>query len=352
MNRETLRIFANGKIPAALAYFPCPEPGQPIQGAWYARVPVGSTGGYLLTPSIRVLKLFMDRHRFFPMEGSTQAQGTTNKTVILVTRPDPRSFLSRYLLALTPLLLAVISLFTTAALHGFVDAFIPTLSGPMGRFLPDLGGMIDITVLLAAPIGIFLLFVMIGWALRFTEMWTSSALALGLGSLGGIFLVIFFPVASMSRIMDLLTTMADLILPASAIAVIIVIAWTEKFRRSISYAITNEGVVTKGGVWRRQEHVLPHNQIGRLVLEQDPIMRLLHTGTVIPIVTQGPAVAARKDAANAAKAGQEASRHPLDCMYGVRDPEKIMALLEQLILRPAGRGEEQVSYLKKILEKL
>jgi membrane protein YdbS with pleckstrin-like domain len=286
------------------------------------------------------------------MEGSTAAPRTSNKTVILVTNPDPRSFLSRYLLALTPLLLVVISFITTAALNGFLNTFNPGLTGPVGKIFPGMGEMMEITVLFTAPVGVFLLFVLIGWALRFSEMWTSSALALGLSSLGGIFLVIFFPVTSVSQIMDLLTTMADLILPASAIAVIIVIAWTEKFRRSISYSVTNEGVITRGGVWKRQEHVIPHNQIGGLVLEQDPIMRLLHTGTVIPVITRGPGMGNRKDTGNAAKAGQEASRHPLDCLYGVRDPEKVMALLEQLILHPAGRGEEQVSYLKKILEKL
>ncbi len=286
------------------------------------------------------------------MEGSIPAQGIANKTVILVTNPDPRSFLSKYLLALTPLLLVEISFITIAALYGFMDAFIPNLSGSMGKFLPGMGDMIDITVLLTAPVSVFLLFVMIGWMMRLTEMWTSSALALGLSSLAGIFLVIFFPVASMSQIMDLLTLIADLILPASVAAVIIVIAWTEKFRRSISYAITNEGVVTRGGVWKRQEHVLPHHQIGRLVMEQDPIMRLLHTGTVIPIVTRGPGVGARKDTGNVANAGQEASRHPLDCLFGVRDPEKIMALLGQLILPPTERGEGQVSNLRKIYEKL
>jgi membrane protein YdbS with pleckstrin-like domain len=316
-----------------------------------ARVQVES-GGFLLTSALRGSKLFMARHRFSSMEESVQDPGTASKTVILVTNPDPRSFLPRYLLAFTPLLLAGISFIITAALYGFLNAFVPNLSGSMGTFLPGMGDMIDMAVLLTAPVSIFLLVVIIGWMLRFTEMWTSSALALGLSSLGGIFLVIFFPVTSMSRIMDLLTTMADLILPASAVAVIIVIAWTEKFRRSISYAVTNQGVVTKGGVWTRQEQVLPYNQIGRLVMEQGPIMRLLHTGTVIPVATGGPGGGASRDTANAAKAGQGASRHPLDCLYGVRDPEKVMALLEQLIPHPAGRGEEKVSNLRKIYEKL
>jgi hypothetical protein len=286
------------------------------------------------------------------MEGSVQPRGTANKTVILVTNPDPGSFLYKYLVAFTPLFLVIVSFLTTSFLYGFIGAFSPNLPGSMGTALPPMGDIVDITVLLTAPIGIFLLFVMIGWMMRYPEMWTSSALALGLSSLAGTVLVIFFPDSSMNRITDLLAWIAYLILPASVVAVALLIAWTEKFRRSISYSITNEGVIARGGLFKRQEHMLPHHQIGRLVMEQGLFMRFLHTGTIIPVITQGPATGARKDAANMAKADKEASRHPLDCLYGIREPEKVMALLEQLISRPAERGEEQVSYLKKIYEKL
>jgi hypothetical protein len=286
------------------------------------------------------------------MEGSIRAPGPANKTVILVTRPVPRSYLSRYLLALTPLLLAAISFIITSALYGFLDTFVPNLSGSVGTILPDMRAMIDITVLLTAPVGVFLLVVAIAWMMKSPEMWGSSALALGLSSLAGTLLAIFFPDTSMNRILDLLSWIAYLILPTSAVASIVVIAWTEKVRRSITYSITNESIIFRGGVWKRQEHVLPHNQIVSVVMEQGMLMRLLHTGTIIPAVTQGPGVGARKDTANAGKAGREASRYPLDCLYGIREPGKVMALLEQLISRPAERGEEQVSYLKKIYEKL
>ncbi|MDD1665469.1 MAG: PH domain-containing protein [Methanomicrobiales archaeon] len=286
------------------------------------------------------------------MEGSIQPPGAAKKTVILVTSPDPRSYISRYLLAFTPLLLVVISLIATAAIRGFVAGFPTSIPTPMGSLAQGMGDMVETLILLTAPVGVFLFFVLIGWLGRSTEMWTSSALALGLSGLAGTLLVIFFPEPSMNSILDLLSWIAYLILPASIVAVVVILAWTEMFRRSISYSITNEGIVTGGGVWKRQDHILPHHQIGKLVMEQDPIMRLLHTGTIIPVVTMGPGAGASKVTANLAKAGQDASRHPLDCLYGVRDPEKIMALLEQLILRPAGRGEEQVSYLRKIYEKL
>ncbi len=299
------------------------------------------------------------------MEGPNRAPGPAQRPVILATNPDPRGFFFRYLMAVTPLPLAIASVIATAVIYGFIGGFTSGLGGPVGNSIPGMGDMIDITVLFTAPIGIFALFVMIGWMMRFTEMWTSTALALGLSSLAGALLVVFFPDTAMNRITDLLSWISYLILPSSLVAAAVVLTWTDKFRRSIRYAITSEGVTTSGGIWRRQEHMLPHHQIGRLVMEQDLVARFFHTGTIIPIGTaqwgsemsiRGMGVGGQKDNVNVglgyAKTRQEVSRYPLDCLYGVREPEEVMALLEQLISRPAERGEEQVSYLKKIYEKL
>ena len=299
------------------------------------------------------------------MEGSTSAPGPAQSPIILATNPDPRGFFFRYLMAATPLLLAIVSAIATAAIYGFMGGFTSGLGGTIGSSIPGMGDMVDITVFLTAPIGIFALFAMIGWMMRFTEIWTSTGLALGLSSLAGVLLVVFFPDKTMNRITDLLSWIAYLIIPASLVAVLIVLAWTDKFRRSIRYTITNEGVITSGGIWKRQEHMLPHHQIGRLVMEQDLVGRFFRTGTIIPIGTaqwgsemslRGMGVGGQKDNVNVglgyAKTRQEVSRYPLDCLYGVREPEKIMAVLGQLISRPAERGEEQVSYLKKIYEKL
>ena len=299
------------------------------------------------------------------MEGSIRTPGTGRAPIILETNPDPRGFLSRYLLALTPLFLLILSFIATAGIRWFLSLFPTGLANQMSNFLPGMGDMVEMTILLASPVGIFTLFVMAGWILRFTEMWTSSALALGLSSLAGFLFVTLSPDTSLNSILDFLYWIAYAMLPASVAAAIIVIVWTEKFRRTIMYTVTGEGVITRGGIWRMQEHMLPHHQIGRLILEQSPLGRRLHTGTIIPVGTaqwgsemsiRGLGLSGQKDNVSVglgyAKARQEASRSPLDCLYGVRDPEKIMALLQQLVSRPEERGEEQVSYHKKIYEKL
>jgi hypothetical protein len=266
------------------------------------------------------------------MEGSIRTPSAGKAPVILETNPDPRGFLSRYLLALTPLFLLLLSLVTTAVIRGFTAGIPASIPTPMGNLFPGMGDMVEMLVLLTAPIGIFSLFVLIGVAMKFTEMWTASALALGLSGLGGLLLVTLSPDPSLNRIMDFLYWIAYLIGPASGAAVVLVLAWAEKFRRSIRYTITGEGVITRGGIWRQQEHLLPLHQIGKLVLEHGMVGRLLDTGTIIPIgmAQRGPGPAGAR---------QELSRNPLDCLYGVREPEKVMALLNRLISPPAGQRD-------------
>src|SRR5512136_1741945 len=200
MRRGTLRIFANSGLPWSAPFFPglpagkqggmpFPGPGPPVT----ARA-VQNPG------SIPVrLKLFMGIRPFFRMEGSIRTPGSGNAKIVLETGSDPRGFLSRYILALTPLFLLILSAVTTAMLRGIVAGVPMSIPTPMGNLAPGMGDMVETLILLTAPVGIFTLFGAIGWAIRSREMWISSVLALGLSSLGGIFLVIFFPVSSMSR---------------------------------------------------------------------------------------------------------------------------------------------------------
>jgi hypothetical protein len=317
-------------------------------------------------------------------ESNNKAPDTEKKPVILATNPDPGGFFYKYTLSLTPLLLIPLSVIAIAVIYGIIDTFSQPFSSALSMFLPDMSDVTLIMVLMIAPIGIFAFFAVTGWILRFTEMWTGSALSLGLSTALGFILVtwlpdlslylgsilqsgpwVFVPLMSSNRVLYLLTWTAFLIQPFSILAVTTVIAWTEKFRRSIHYIITKEGIIIKGGVWKQQEHMLPHHQIGRLVVEQDMVGGLFHTGTIIPVGTaqwgsemsiRGLGMGGQKSNVNIgvgyAKARQEFSRYPLDCLYGVKDPEKVMALLQQLISRPEEWGEEQVSYLKKIYEKL
>jgi membrane protein YdbS with pleckstrin-like domain len=264
-------------------------------------------------------------------------------SLILGISPDRRGFLPKYLLALTPLILLLISLIVTAAIRGFVAGIPMSIPTPMGNLAQGMGDMVETLILLASPVGIFALVAAIGFSAGIREVWSGSALALGLAGLGASLMVTFLPDPSLSRTLDFLYWIAYLMPLASIAATTLVIAWTEKFRSTIRYEVTTGGLIMRGGIWRKQENLIPLPQIGKLVLEQGPLERLLHTGTIIPVQSSGTG---QKDhsiaGAGLAKAVQRGSRSPLDCLYKIRDPEKVMPILQQLISRPAERGEEQV----------
>jgi hypothetical protein len=301
------------------------------------------------------------------MEYSNTGQDVGNETVLFSTYPDSKGFLFKYILCLTPVFLVITSWIVRMVIYGMINMFFPSATALLTPFVPNITNLTDWTILMISPIGIFVVGICVGWVLRLPEVWTGSALCLGLSTVAGLLLVkgVGAPAMSANNPMDLLQWTGFLIQPFSIIAVIIVLAWTEKFRQTIRYTITKDGVRIKGGVWKQQEHMLPHYQIGRVVLEQDRLGSLFHVGTIIPLGTtpwgsemsiRGVVLGGQKDKMSAglgyAKARQEASRYPLDCLYGIYEPEKVMALLEKMIIRPAEREEEQAAYLKKIYEKI
>jgi hypothetical protein len=264
------------------------------------------------------------------MEGPIKTRAPVKRPAMPEMHPDPRGFIPKYFLALSPLLIVAVSLVISIVLLGYLEGFGSSLNGPLRNMLTGMYELMRISVLLAAPVGVYITFIAIGWMARLNEIWAGSSLALGLSVLGGLLLVLLTPDPTMSPLMDLLTWIAYLILPASIATALVLVVWAEKLRRSIRYRLTGEGILTTGGVWRHREHLLPYHQIGRLVLEQDPIGRLLHVGTVVAVGPDpgGSPAGGRKGVSGA---GVQSSRHPLDCLYGIRDPEKVMALLEQVI---------------------
>jgi hypothetical protein len=277
------------------------------------------------------------------MESPDQVHGTPKNQVVLEMHPGPGGFLPRYLLALTPLFLLVISLLATAAIRGMVAGLPMSIPTPMGTLARGMGDMVETLILLTAPVGIYTLFIGIGWMMKYVEMWTGSLMALGLGILGGLLLVITSSDPSMRNLEDLLfwlKLMAFLMPYASATSIIIVMGWVEMFRRSLRYTITYEDTIAKGGIWKQQERVFPHHQIGKLVMEQGMLGRLLDTGTIIPI-------GAAQGGSGPAGTRQEISCDPLDSLYGVREPEKIMTVLNLLISDSTGRVERQAPSKEK-----
>jgi len=311
------------------------------------------------------------------MMGSPENSGNP---VLLITGPDPKSFVYKYLMATLPIILVVISnilrvilerMFSIAAeaTASAISSSIPSYLNPsataMDQYTAGLAGVTNITLYVIAPLGIFLIIISIGWALRVTELWTGALLTLGLSSVVGLLLTGMTSgmIASGTFVFILLQWIAFLVQPFSILAAGVVMIRTEKFRRSIRYTITDNSVRLQGGIGSSQEHVIPGNQIARVILEQDFLGSMFNYGTVIPqsiarwgaeTSFRGIGATTQKDNLGVgigyARGREEASRYPLDCLYGIPNPKTARNLIEQLMQSHATREDEQVSYLKKIYE--
>jgi membrane protein YdbS with pleckstrin-like domain len=250
---------------------------------------------------------------------------------------------------------------------GSLSTGIPGMTGSLNSLTPAVTGITTISIYLIAPIGIFIAVAGIGWAMRLTELWTSTAITLGLSIVAALILMsgTGIPLVSERYISDLVQWIAYLVQPFCVLAAILILVWTEKFRRSLTYTVTKENIAIQGGVWKHQEHLIPHHQIARVVLEQDLFGRIFNYGTVIPqsisrwgaeTSFRGVGASGQKDNVGAmigyAKGREEASRYPLDCFYGIPDPRKAQQLISRLMVRPATREEEQVVLLEKIYDKI
>ena len=312
--------------------------------------------------------------------------------VLLVAHPKKMSFLFRYFLAFTPCILVFVSIISRYFLDIIISTFSTTMSSTMSdmtgygssmnnllilngtphTLLPasmsNLGSAIsygtNISVLMIAPVGIFIIFAAIGWSMRIAEMWTSVTLTLVLSAIVGLLLVIVTGTGIVQdKFLLYLQWIAFLVQPFSILATILVIVWLEKFRQSIQYTITDEGILFCGGIWAKQEHLLLHSQIGRIVLEQNFFGTRYNFGTVIPVSStrwgqetsfRGIGATGQKDNFGGgilfAKSREEASRSPLDCLYGIPDPKNVQDILKKFISQQSTHEAEQVSYLKKIYE--
>jgi hypothetical protein len=306
-----------------------------------------------------------------------QKQDTDDKFTLLSTMPERASFLYKYLMALSPVFLVVLCIFVRIILERLFkigsSSFVSTVpsymsgytTGALNQYSSSITYASNITVLMIAPVGIFIFFASIGFTMRLTELWTSTVLTLSLSGVTGIIMASF---AGYSPVMGnylliLLQWIEFLVQPFCFVSAVIVILATEKFRRSIMYTITKEGVWIRGGFLSVQEHMIPHDQIGRIVFEQDFLGTMFNYGTLIPqsmtrwgqeTSFRGIGAAGQKDnfgvGIGYAKSREEGSRYPLDCLYGIPDPKKAQKILTELICRHDKREDEQVSYLKKIYE--
>jgi len=212
--------------------------------------------------------------------------------------------------------------------------------------MPCFGDLAAITILLVAPIGVFLLAAGIGGVLPQTEVWTGPALTLILSSCTA-YVLAGSPSFSAAYLLLFLQWIAFLVQPFSILASVLVLGGTEKFRRSIEYTITPDAVVIRGGIFRHVEQTIPHHHIGRVILEQDLIGSRFNYGTVIPRSTTsrhpaisfwGIEISGQKDNADPGTGSEGSigtSRDPIDCFFGIPDPKTARRILERMISRPA-----------------
>jgi hypothetical protein len=306
-----------------------------------------------------------------------QQQDTGNGSILLATNPRRASFFFKYLMALFPIMLVIVCIFARIILQrmfqigssSFISSVPVYMSGyttsTLNQYASPITFATNLTILMIAPVGIFLFFASVGWTMRLSELWISTSLTLGMSAVAGIIMTSLagVPLAPGNFLFLLLEWIEFMVQPFCFVAALIVILATEKFRQSITYTITEEGLRIRGGFLSIQEHMIPHTQIGRIVFEQDFLGSMFNYGTLIPQSTtrwgqemsfRGVGAAGQKDSFGVglgiAKGREEGSRYPLDCLYGVSDPKAVQKILTDLICKYDKREDEQVFYLKKIYE--
>jgi hypothetical protein len=267
--------------------------------------------------------------------------------VLLEIHPSARGFLSRYILCLTPIALAGLSVLVLTYLMNMLTESSASVVQSLGTIVPELPAYVEITVLLIAPIGIFLFFIFIGDVTNHAEIWIGAALTLLLSGIIAFYQVytLGIPIMSTQYLLSLFQWTAYLVQPASVIAAVVVLIGTELFRRSVRYTLYREMVRITGGVWTPVEHLIAYKQIVRIVIKQNRFNRLIHVGTIQfagamyhgmnpgSIGTTGDTTGTNGLVSGYTLISPDKVYSPLDCLYGIKDPEKAKEVLEQKILQ-------------------
>jgi membrane protein YdbS with pleckstrin-like domain len=296
--------------------------------------------------------------------GGSAGNGTTGDSPALYSaRPQAMSFLSRYLLSFTPVVLVLLCI----PVRGILDSLVPAASrmfpvlspvpatpssavssaamaqymGLMGFSTAGFGDYTAIMILLITPVSIFLLAAVIGSSLRQTAVWAGPVLTLVLSSGAAFVLAGNFSLTS-PYFVQFLQWIAFLVQPFSIVVSVLVLGGTEKFRQSISYTITPDAVWIRGGVLTHVEQGIPHHRIGSVIFEQGIIGSRFNYGTIIPRSTASDKetipfgwLGGLGQNTNTGPGGGSigTSRGPLDCLSGIPDPKTALQLIETMIYR-------------------
>jgi hypothetical protein len=266
--------------------------------------------------------------------------------VLLETHPSTRGFLSRYLLCLTPIVLAGLSVLVLTYLMTMLTESSASVVQSLGTIVPELPAYIQITILLIAPVGIFLFFIFIGDVTNHEEIWIGAALTMLLCAIGSFYQVytLGIPIMSTQYLLELFQWMAYLVQPFSVVAAVVVLIGTELFRRSIRYTLYRDIVRITGGVWTPVEHLIAYKQIGRIMVKQNWFNRFIHVGTILfaGAMYHGMNPSSIGTADTTGTEGlvsgytlisPDMVYSQLDCLYGIKNPEKAKELLEQKVLQ-------------------
>jgi membrane protein YdbS with pleckstrin-like domain len=297
------------------------------------------------------------------MGGSAGTSAAGDPPVLFSARPEPLSFLYRYFLSITPVVLVILCVLVRGILDSVVlatSSLMPSFTpGPsaapdvssaaMGQYMGLMGfstaGFGDFTtimILLITPVSIFVLAAVIGGSLRQTAVWTGPALTLVLSSVAGFVLAGSFSLST-TWFVQFLQWIALLVQPFSILASVLVLWGTEKFRQSISYTITPYAIGISGGVLTHVEQTIPHQRIARVIFEQDLIGSRFNYGTIIPRSTASDKEAipfgwliglGQNDSAGTGSGSIGTSRGPLDCLFGIPDPKTAREIIEKMMKRP------------------
>lgn len=153
-------------------------------------------------------------------------------------------------------------------------------------------------------------------------------------------------------------------LPALASSVIVLV-YTELYRLSISYTLTEDSIIFSGGILKRQHRLLPYDRIGDVILEQTLIGKILGYGTIIPVPTSGWGAEyyTRAVGVGGAKEGlgmgfgyartlREVSRDPMKVLYGIRKPGRVYEELGRKVAFTYRAEKMKVGLLESIDQKL
>jgi membrane protein YdbS with pleckstrin-like domain len=270
-------------------------------------------------------------------------------------KPSTVGFIRKYFLCLSPIiaigLYNILFNITFPTLVKKMEESVPGILISIPKWVLDAFGINIPNVDSYLPVlGLLIFLLIVSWVLSSTEASGSIGLAI-------LLTLLISAVNSDYTIPSILSNFNSYIMHGAVAATLLLLLRTEVYRRSITYTLRSTDLAISGGIWRKQEQSIPYDQIGRVVLEQSWIGRMLNYGTIIPVgvaewgaeyYTRAVGVQSSGVAVGYARTLKEISRDPMKCLYGISNPKRVMERLQRMITVPYRAEIDQVEYLRRI----